>query len=94
MPGSAFARRRHDLAYSLSTALTRDNRRAWDRDLVAYYLEQLRAAGAAQVEFDTAWRLYRQNLFSVLARWTGTLGQPPEALKTQPPASWRGLFGG
>lgn len=78
-----------DLAYALSTALTLDNRRAWERDLVAYYVEQLHAAGAPQVEFDTAWRLYRQNLFSALAWWTGTLGQPPEAPKMQPPASSR-----
>ena len=78
-----------DLAYALSTALTPENRRAWERDLVAYYVEQLHASGAPKVEFDTAWRVYRQNLFSALAWWTGTLGQPPEAPKMQPPASSR-----
>ncbi|MEB3061937.1 phosphotransferase [[Mycobacterium] zoologicum] len=75
-----------DLAYALSTALTPDNRRAWERDLVAYYTEQLHAAGTPQVGFDTAWRLYRHNLFSALAWWTGTLGQPPEAPQMQLPA--------
>jgi hypothetical protein len=78
-----------DLAYAISTALSVQNRRAWERDLVAYYAEQLHAAGAPEVDFDTAWRLYRQNLFSALAWWTGTLGQPPEAPKMQPPASSR-----
>ncbi len=78
-----------DLAYAVSTALTPDNRRAWERDLVSYYLERLRAAGAPRVDFDTAWQLYRRNLFSALAWWTGTLGQPPEAPKMQPPATSR-----
>jgi len=78
-----------DLAYTLSTALTPENRRVWERDLVAYYVEQLHNAGAPRVEFATAWQLYRQNLFSALAWWTGTLGQPPEAPAMQPPASSR-----
>jgi thiamine kinase-like enzyme len=78
-----------DLAYAISTALSVDNRRAWERDLVAYYVEQLHAAGAPPVDVDTAWRIYRQQLFSALAWWTGTLGQPPEAPKMQPPATSR-----
>jgi len=78
-----------DLAYSISTGLSPENRREWDRDLVAYYVEQLRAFGAPTVDFDTAWRLYRQNLFNALAWWTGTLGQPPEAPNMQPAASSR-----
>jgi hypothetical protein len=53
------------------------------------YTEQLHAAGAPRVDFDTAWRLYRQNLLSTLAWYTGTLGQPPEAPKMQPPATSR-----
>lgn len=78
-----------DIAYAISTALTPENRREWDRELVTYYVDQLRAAGVEGVDFETAWRLYRQNLFSALAWWTGTLGQPPEAPKMQPPATSR-----
>jgi thiamine kinase-like enzyme len=78
-----------DLSYAISTALSVDNRRAWDRELVGYYVEQLHAAGAPEVSFEEAWRIYRQNLFSALAWWTGTLGQPPEAPKMQPPAASR-----
>lgn len=74
-----------DLAYAIATALTPENRRAWERDLVSYYTAELKAAGGPTVDFPTAWRLYRQNLFSALAWWTGTLGQPPEAPKMQPP---------
>lgn len=78
-----------DLAYTISTALSVDNRRAWERDLVAYYLDHLHAAGAPRIDMDTARRMYRQQLFSALAWWTGTLGQPPEAPKMQPPETSR-----
>jgi hypothetical protein len=78
-----------DLSYAISTALSPENRRAWERDLVAYYVEQLHAAGAPQVPFSDAWLLYRQQLFSGLAWWTGTLGQPPDAPKMQPPETSR-----
>jgi hypothetical protein len=78
-----------DIAYAISTALTPENRREWERELVGYYVEQLTAAGIDGVDFELAWKLYRQNLFSALAWWTGTLGQPPEAPKMQPPATSR-----
>jgi hypothetical protein len=73
-----------DLAYCISTALAVEDRRAWERELLALYLEQLRVHGAAAPSFDDAWSIYRQQLFSALAWWTGTLGQPPEAPKMQP----------
>ena len=74
-----------DLAYVLSTSLSIENRRALERDLLRYYLDRLHAAGGARIGFDDGWKLYRQQLFSALAWWTGTLGQPPEAPKMQPP---------
>lgn len=74
-----------DLAYCLSTGLTTAHRRAWERDLLAYYLEQLAVRGGERPDFDTAFRRYRQQLFAALAWWTGTLGQPPDAPFMQPP---------
>jgi hypothetical protein len=74
-----------DLAYAISTALSVEDRRRWERDLVAYYVERLHAEGIASVTADEAWLYYRHNLFSALAWWTGTLGQPPEAPAMQPP---------
>jgi thiamine kinase-like enzyme len=73
-----------DVSYCISTALAIDDRRAWERDLLRFYLDRLRAAGGPPIAFDDAWRIYRQQLFSALAWWTGTLGQPPEAPKMQP----------
>lgn len=74
-----------DLSYVLSTGLSIEDRRAWERDLLAYYFDRLHAAGGPRIAFDEGWRIYRQQMFSALAWWTGTLGQPPEAPKMQPP---------
>jgi hypothetical protein len=74
-----------DLAYVLSTSLSIEDRRASERDLLRYYLDRLHAAGGARIGFEDGWKLYREQLFSALAWWTGTLGQPPEAPKMQPP---------
>ena len=73
-----------DLSYALSTALTIEDRRRWERDLLRYYLEHLHAAGVPPIAFDEAWSHYRQQLFGALAWWTGTLGQPPNAPEMQP----------
>jgi hypothetical protein len=73
-----------DISYAMTTALTTENRRAWERDLIRLYLESLVAAGGPKLRFDDAWTIYRQQTFSALAWWTGTLGQPPEAPIMQP----------
>src|SRR5439155_19507689 len=62
-----------DLAYTISTALATDDRRAWERELVQLYLTQLRAAGGPDVPFDEGWNVYRQQLMSALTWWTVTL---------------------
>ena len=74
-----------DLAYCLSTALSIDNRRAWERELIVYYLDRLHEAGGPRVEFDFAWRHYREQMLGALAWWTGTLGQPRDKQDMQPP---------
>ena len=76
-----------DISYAMTTALTTENRRAWERDLLQLYLESLAAAGGPKLRFDDAWTIYRQQTFSALAWWTGTLGQPPDAPAMQPQES-------
>ena len=73
-----------DLAYCISTGLNIEKRRAWERDLLKYYLEELSRRGGPRLPFDEAWVSYRQQLFAALAWWTGTLGQPPDAPAMQP----------
>lgn len=74
-----------DLAYCISTALGIDDRRAWERELILFYLDRLQAAGGPRIGFDFAWRHYREQLLGALAWWTGTLGQPRNKQDMQPP---------
>lgn len=73
-----------DLAYAISTAYSIEDRRRHEQQTLRYYLDRLHAAGGPKLAFDDAFRIYRQQLFSALAWWTGTLGQPPEAPEMQP----------
>ena len=73
-----------DLAYTIGTALTPEDRRAWEKELVARYLDGLAAAGAPSIPFDEAMRLYRGQYLSSLAFWTVTLTPGPGAPDMQP----------
>jgi len=59
-----------DVAYTLSTALTTPDRRAWEQDLLRRYLAGMAAQGVAMPSFDEAFLLYRQSLMTSLAWWT------------------------
>ncbi len=74
-----------DLAYTISTSLTVENRRNWEVDLIKYYLDCLEAEGASPLNFDETWLAYRQQLLFGLAMWTYTLSPPPGAPDMQPP---------
>lgn len=76
-----------DLAYCISTAVTPEKRRDWERDLLSYYIEEFAARGGPKLDFDVTFRRYRQQLFAALAWWSGTLGQPPDAPFMQPRAT-------
>ncbi|MET0985760.1 MAG: phosphotransferase [Steroidobacteraceae bacterium] len=76
-----------DLAYVISSSLSPDNRRAWERELIAYYLECLAGQGIPTPSLDQTMRLYRQQLFAALQMWTVTLARPEGAPEMQPPAT-------
>lgn len=64
-----------DIAYALSSALTIQDRRAWERDLIGYYLDRLSAFGVANVPTaDVAWLQYRQQMFHPFFFWVFTIG--------------------
>ncbi|MFT4052938.1 MAG: phosphotransferase, partial [Novosphingobium sp.] len=73
-----------DLAYAIATALTVEDRRKWDRELVLYYLEELARNGGPKVAFEEAWEHYRQQLWTALSWWLVTLC-PPDALPDMQP---------
>lgn len=64
-----------DFAYAIMSALTIEQRREWERDLLEFYLDRLRAAGGAAPGFNEAWLQYRQQTFQGVFAWVGTLGQ-------------------
>ncbi|WP_340316844.1 phosphotransferase [Rhizorhabdus argentea] len=64
-----------DLAYALSSALTTEDRRAWEADLVRLYAETLREQGSTDdTSFETQWLRYRQQMFHAFYNWVYTLG--------------------
>jgi thiamine kinase-like enzyme len=62
-----------DLSYVLSTALLPEDRRVWEKDLVRLYAAELSRHSRVRVDFDDAWRFYRQQMLTALAMWTITL---------------------
>jgi hypothetical protein len=67
----------HDLSYLLVTALSPEARRRHERDLIAGYLEELRAGGVEQPPNENAaWKLYRQSVVWGLV--IGWLITPPQ----------------
>jgi len=65
----------HDVGYFMVSALDVGVRRRCERDLLAHYVEALRAAGvAAAPTDDEAWRAYRTTPAYGLPSWVSTLG--------------------
>lgn len=73
-----------DFGYALATALTIENRRAWEHDLLAFYLDRLHAAGGPKESLTGAWMHYRQQLMSALTWWTITYNPAPGMPDMQP----------
>jgi thiamine kinase-like enzyme len=75
-----------DLVYSLSTALSIADRRAWFDDLLRLYLDRMVEYGAPKQSFAEALVNVRQQLMTALAYWTITLVPTPDMPAMQPPA--------
>jgi hypothetical protein len=73
-----------DLAYTLSCGLTIENRRAWEQELIAFYLEELRVNGGPRVNADEAWRAYRRQMITAMTWWTITINPAPGMPDMQP----------
>lgn len=74
----------YDFAGAISSSLAIEDRRAWERDLLAYYLDELARAGGVAPAFDEAFDLYRRSLMYPLFCWTTVLGAPAWMPDTQP----------
>lgn len=73
-----------DVIYAIGSCLSVENRRAWDRDLIRYYVERLSHVSGRAVSFDDAFLACRQQLFTALAFWTITLNPAPGMPDMQP----------
>ena len=62
-----------DVAYALSAALTIEDRRAWERALLARYLETLSTLADIYIDTSSAWDHYRRQMLHALWMWTITL---------------------
>jgi hypothetical protein len=74
----------YDVSYVIGSGLAVEDRRAWDRDLLAFYLERLAQAGGEAPEFDAAWLEYRQLLIYPYITWAFTIGRGPLQPRMQP----------
>src|SRR3546814_3583583 len=53
----------HDVNYLITTALSIEDRRSHERELLGYYLDRLKAGGVTDApHFEDAWREYRRTL--------------------------------
>ena len=73
-----------DLAYTIGTALTVENRRLWEVDLIKLYLSELADAGGQPARFEETWDIYREQMLPALAWWTITLNPAPGMPDMQP----------
>jgi thiamine kinase-like enzyme len=64
-----------DIAYALATHLTVENRRAWERDLVARYDERLAEAGCQVPSAAESFLAYRQQMLHAMFMWLVTIGR-------------------
>jgi hypothetical protein len=75
----------YDVAYTITSGLSTDNRRDWEHELLAFYLERLAAANGGQApDFDSALLAYRQQALYPYFIWLATIGRSPIQPKYQP----------
>jgi hypothetical protein len=65
-PGDPF----RDVLYCMTTALSPEQRRDWQRELVRHYLSELAARGGPTIPEEEAWQSMKLHAFSGLAFWT------------------------
>ena len=66
-----------DVSYALAAGLTRSDRRTWERELLARYLDRIATIAGVRVPFDGAWDDYRRQMLHAFWMWTITLCHSP-----------------
>jgi aminoglycoside phosphotransferase (APT) family kinase protein len=73
-----------DFAYAVTASLTSDNRRSWERELLARYIGRFAEKTGITPDFDLSFLRYRQQIVHALAMWTITLCHSPLLPNMQP----------
>jgi hypothetical protein len=73
-----------DFAYAVTASLTPDDRRSWERELLARYIERFAQETGVTPDFDLSFLRYRQQMVHALAMWTITLCHSPLLPNMQP----------
>ncbi|MBF6101184.1 aminoglycoside phosphotransferase family protein [Nocardia cyriacigeorgica] len=73
----------HDFAYTVNSGCEPEDRRKWDRDLLAAYLDELAQVRGCAPAFDDAWLAYRQQSMFAYAAWAFTIGRAAYQPKMQ-----------
>ena len=73
-----------DFAYAVTAALTPVDRRLWEKDLLARYLERFAELTGTRPDFEQSFRYYRQQIVHALLMWTITLCHSPLLPNMQP----------
>ncbi|WP_280460425.1 aminoglycoside phosphotransferase family protein [Nocardia carnea] len=64
-----------DVAYTITSGLEVEDRRSWEPDLIALYIDALHAAGGPALSFESAWLAYRQQALYPYFAWMITIGR-------------------
>ncbi|MEV6866453.1 phosphotransferase [Streptosporangium subroseum] len=81
-----------DVSYTIATGLTVADRRSWERELLAFYLDRLAETGAAAPDFEAAWLSYRQQMFWSYFGWLLSIGRSAIQPKFQPDSISLGIL--
>jgi Ecdysteroid kinase-like family len=73
-----------DVCYAIGSALNTEDRRAWEKDLLKLYLQEMVREGGPRVSFEEAWLHYRQQMVTALVWWTMTLTPGDDLPDMQP----------
>lgn len=74
----------YDVAYTITSGLEVTDRRAWERELIAFYIDRLHAAGGPALSFENAWLAYRQQCLYPYFAWMITIGRSALMPEFQP----------
>ncbi|WP_280242177.1 phosphotransferase [Nocardia abscessus] len=73
-----------DVTYTITSGLEVEDRRAWERELIEFYVDRLHAAGGPALPFEAAWLAYRQQCLYPYFAWMITIGRSALMPEFQP----------